>query len=151
MKTIQFPKPAALPKVLSIDEFKGNSGGQKFQAILTDARDHRLFDILPSRNQTDLMQYLLSFPNRKDVQYLITDMNQVYRDLAVQFFPNAKIVIDKFHVVRYVTWALENVRNSNELSFIEIEAAIGSRADLGRPTTTPIENKNNFMSFLAEE
>lgn len=110
LKTIQFPKPAALPKVLSIDEFKGNSGGQKFQAILTDARDHRLFDILPSRNQTDLMQYLLSFPNRKDVQYLITDMNQVYRDLAVQFFPNAKIVIDKFHVVRYVTWALENVR-----------------------------------------
>lgn len=110
LKTIRFPKPAALPKVLSIDEFKGNSGGQKFQAILTDAHNHRLFDILPSRNQTDLMQYLLSFPNRKDVQYLITDMNQVYRDLAVQFFPNAKIVIDKFHVVRYVTWALENVR-----------------------------------------
>ena len=26
------------------------------------------------------------------------------------FFPNATIVIDRFHVVRYVTWALENVR-----------------------------------------
>ena len=37
-------------------------------------------------------------------------MNQVYRDLALQVFPNATIVIDKFHVVRYVTWALENVR-----------------------------------------
>lgn len=38
------------------------------------------------------------------------DMNQVYRDLAETFLPNATIVIDKFHVVRYITWALENVR-----------------------------------------
>ena len=37
-------------------------------------------------------------------------MNRVYKDLAVQYFPNATIVIDKFHVVRYATWALENVR-----------------------------------------
>ena len=38
------------------------------------------------------------------------DMNRVYRDLAREYFPSATIVIDKFHVVRYVTWALENVR-----------------------------------------
>lgn len=37
-------------------------------------------------------------------------MNAVYKDLAREYFPNATIVIDKFHVVRYVTWALENVR-----------------------------------------
>lgn len=30
--------------------------------------------------------------------------------IAETFFPNATIVIDRFHVVRYVTWALENVR-----------------------------------------
>ena len=33
-----------------------------------------------------------------------------HKDLAREYFPNATIVIDKFHVVRYVTWALENVR-----------------------------------------
>ena len=110
LKDIRYPKPRLLPQVLSIDEFKGNSGGQKFHAILTDAHNHRLFDILPSRSQTAVMQYLLSFPNRKQVRYLISDMNQVYRDLALQVFPNATIVIDKFHVVRYITWALENVR-----------------------------------------
>ena len=110
LKDIRYPKPRMLPTVLSIDEFRGNSGGQKFQAILTDAHNHTLFDILPSRNQTDLMLYLSDFPNKKQVQYFITDMNQVYRDLALSYFPNATIVIDKFHVVRYVTWALENVR-----------------------------------------
>lgn len=30
--------------------------------------------------------------------------------IAETFFPNATIVIDRFHVVRYVTWALGNVR-----------------------------------------
>lgn len=34
------------------------------------------------------------------------------------------------------------------LSFIEIKCAIGSRSDLGRPTTTSIENKENFMEYL---
>lgn len=110
MKDIHFNKPARLPKVLSIDEFRGNAGGQKFQAILTDAENKKLLDILPSRSQTDLMLYLQTFSNKKEVKYFITDMNRIYRDLALQYFPNATIVIDKFHVVRYVTWALENVR-----------------------------------------
>ena len=34
--------------------------------------------------------------------------------------------------------------------FIEIKSAIGSRADLGRPTTTPAENKKAFMTYLEE-
>lgn len=39
---------------------------------------------------------------------------------------------------------------SNELSFIEIKCAIGSREDLGRPTTSAMENKNSFMDYIRE-
>jgi transposase len=38
------------------------------------------------------------------------DMNREYLDIAKKLLPNAKVVIDRFHVVRYCTWALENVR-----------------------------------------
>jgi phosphonopyruvate decarboxylase len=31
---------------------------------------------------------------------------------------------------------------------LEVRVKTGSRKDLGRPTSTPIENKNNFMDFL---
>ena len=55
-------------------------------------------------------EYLRSFSNRKAVKYFIMDMNRVYLDIAKAYCSNATIVIDKFHVVRYVTWALENVR-----------------------------------------
>ena len=67
-------------------------------------------DILPDRSQRTLSEYFQGIQNRKDVRYFVMDMNQVYRDLARTYLPNATIVIDRFHVVRYVTWALENVR-----------------------------------------
>ena len=45
---------------------------------------------------------------------------------------------------------LEEAKKRNELSLIEVLCAIGSRADLGRPTTTALENKQNFMEYLNE-
>lgn len=41
------------------------------------------------------------------------------------------------------------IRDIHVLSFIEIDCKIGARDDLGRPTTTPKENKEAFMSHLS--
>ena len=46
LDTIHFPK-MMLPEVLSIDEFKGNAGNEKYQCILVDPAKHRVLDILP--------------------------------------------------------------------------------------------------------
>lgn len=45
---------------------------------------------------------------------------------------------------------LKEVKDNNELTFIEILSSIGARSDLGRPTTTANENKENFMKYLNE-
>lgn len=39
-------------------------------------------------------------------------------------------------------------KERDELSLIEIKCSIGAREDLGRPTTTAKENKDNFMRYL---
>ena len=39
-------------------------------------------------------------------------------------------------------------KQRNGLSFIEVNSAIGARYDLGRPTTTAIQNKSIFMNYL---
>ncbi|MGI5895435.1 MAG: phosphonopyruvate decarboxylase [Oscillospiraceae bacterium] len=44
--------------------------------------------------------------------------------------------------------ALEQAKGLNGPVFVEIMVGLGSRADLGRPTTTALENKENFMKFL---
>lgn len=43
---------------------------------------------------------------------------------------------------------LAAAKTRNELSFIEVKCSIGARKDLGRPTTTAIENKTEFMKYL---
>lgn len=46
--------------------------------------------------------------------------------------------------------ALEKVKNSAGLAFLEVKAAVGARSDLGRPARTPEENKKAFMVYLNE-
>lgn len=44
---------------------------------------------------------------------------------------------------------LKAARERKALSFIEVKCSIGAREDLGRPTTTALENKQHFMEYLA--
>ena len=44
---------------------------------------------------------------------------------------------------------LAAAKQRNELSLIEAKCSIGAREDLGRPTTTALENKRNFMEYLS--
>ena len=43
---------------------------------------------------------------------------------------------------------LAEAKGRDELSLIEVKCSIGARDDLGRPTTTALENKVNFMEYL---
>ena len=45
-------------------------------------------------------------------------------------------------------WELESAKSTNELTLIEVKCSIGAREDLGRPTTTALENKLNFMEYI---
>lgn len=110
LKLVSYDKPKSLPFVLSIDEFKGNAGSKKFQCILTDPVHKRLVEILPGREAYDITGFLRQYSDRSRVKFVVMDMNRCYLDIAKAFFPKATIIIDRFHVVRYNTWAFENVR-----------------------------------------
>lgn len=47
--------------------------------------------------------------------------------------------------------ALIEAKNADKLTFIEVKCSIGARDDLGRPTTTAKENKENFMKYLEDK
>ncbi len=56
------------------------------------------------------------------------------------------VSVDSFSVLDE---ELKKAASGNELCMIEIKCSLGARKDLGRPTTTPIENKNAFMGYLS--
>ena len=59
-------------------------------------------------------------------------------------YPNA-VSVDSFDTLDK---ELEIAKSRDELSLIEVKCSIGAREDLGRPTTTPIENKEGFMEYI---
>lgn len=59
-------------------------------------------------------------------------------------YPNA-VCVDNFDALDS---ELKAAKERDELSLIEVKCSIGARGDLGRPTTTALENKQNFMEYL---
>lgn len=88
-----------LPEAISIDEFKGNSDGIKYHCSIVDPVNHKVLDIVKDRKFSYLLTYFKAFRNK--VKYFICDMYRPFVDIARTYFKNAKIVIDKYHFVRY--------------------------------------------------
>ena len=107
-------KLTTLPEVISLDEFKGNSGGQKYNSIIVDPKEKVVLDILPNRFESDLVKYFSQFSNKNNVKYFVCDMNPHFREVARICFPQATIVADKYHVIRQVYWAMEKVRKNEQ-------------------------------------
>ena len=113
---VHIPRPSHLPRVLSIDEFKGNAAGQKYQVIITDSENKRIMDILPARTTPVLLQYFYQFPmsERRKVEFVTMDMSMQFRSVIKTIFPKARIVADRFHMIRLVQWAMERVRKAEQ-------------------------------------
>ena len=107
-------KPKTLPEVISLDEFKGNSGGQKYNSIVADPFGRKVLDILPDRYENNLVKYFSQFESKSNVKYFVCDMNPHFRQVAKICFPQATIIADKYHVIRQAYWAMERVRKNEQ-------------------------------------
>ena len=110
---VNYPALKTCPTVLSIDEFKGNTGGEKFNVILCDPQTKRVLDILPERKESYLIKYFKQ-TDRSRVEYFVSDMWKTYSEIATNFFKNATFLVDKYHWVRQTIWAFEAVRKETQ-------------------------------------
>lgn len=101
-----------LPRVLCIDEFKGNSGGYKYQVALINGETHEVVDILECRYKHFLCDYFKNFPKEQldNVKFLVTDLWETYKDIGMTYFRKAKIVADHFHWARYAVSTVDSIR-----------------------------------------
>lgn len=115
---LNYPHPK-LPECIAIDEFRGNAGGEKFQCNLSDPVKHKIIDILPNRDSEDLCKHFLeyTYEERAKVKKVVMDLSTLFRSVAKKLFPEAKIIADKFHVIRVVINSLENVRKRIQKEF----------------------------------
>ena len=92
---------AACPRVLGIDEhfFSRREG---YATTFCDLQRHKIFDVVLGRSEAALEDYLAKLPGKQRVRVVCMDLASVYRAVVRKHFPQAKIVADRFHVIRLI-------------------------------------------------
>ncbi|EGO8298123.1 ISL3 family transposase [Enterococcus faecalis] len=105
------PYQTHLPEVLMVDEFRSHCSSEDTMSfICADGITGKLINILPSRKLTQLTAHFKKYPNPNDVKFLVTDMNAAYFQLTKNVFPTAKLIIDRFHIVKHLNTAFNDFR-----------------------------------------
>ncbi|MCS8563652.1 hypothetical protein EFJ78_04135 [Pediococcus pentosaceus] len=105
------PAYDGLPKTLCIDEFRSTSNQMSF--ITIDGQKHDIITILPGRQTNEIKQFFLnhySLKNREQVTQVVMDLNAQYQTVIRYLFPNAKLIVDNFHLVQMTLRALNQTR-----------------------------------------
>jgi transposase len=109
---------------VGIDEhaFRKNkqTGQTEFVTMIVDYNNRRVRELVYGKTGAALSLELSSIPGRENVQNVVLDLCDPFKNFAREYFPQARIVADKFHVLRLLSPAL--LRRRKEIT--------GTRADL---------------------
>jgi transposase len=94
-------RSATCPRVLGIDEHFF-SRRQGYATTFCDLEGHKVFDVVLGRSEAALESYLRQLPGKDRVRVVSMDLASVYRALVRKYFPQARIVADRFHVIRLI-------------------------------------------------
>lgn len=94
------------PKILGIDEI--HLAGRA-RAVFTNIQEKTILNMFKDRNKDTVLKYLRTLDNSV-VEVVTMDMWRPYKDSVNNVFPNATVVIDKFHVLRLANLAVEIYR-----------------------------------------
>ena len=102
-----------LPKVLSFDEFKSvKSADGAMSFHLCNGETGQTIDIVEDRRLFSLIKYFSYYSHkaRSKVKFITIDMYSPYVSLIKTMFPNALIIIDKFHLIQLISRSLNKTR-----------------------------------------
>lgn len=97
------------PEWLGIDEVHLT---RQMRCVMTDVHRRKPLDILKDRSKPTVVRWLRKNINPDEVKVVTMDMYTGYYNAVGEVLPNAKIIVDKFHVVRAANKAMEYVRKS---------------------------------------
>lgn len=93
------------PSVIGIDEhfFSRRRGFTEYVTVITDMNKKRLYEMVEGKDTKSLIEQFSHLEGRENVKLVAMDMSSTYKKFVRDFFPNAMIVADKFHVLRLLT------------------------------------------------
>lgn len=95
------------PVIMGIDEVNLAGG---YRCVITNLATNSVYEMLEYRTQDHLKPFFKNLPDREKVEWVCTDMWRPFKRSFAKYLPNARLVIDKFHVVKMASEALEEER-----------------------------------------
>jgi transposase len=105
-------KSWGMPERLSMDEVSKKKGKGKFATVISDVDTSSLLEVIDSHKSDEIIEELEKIPLeiRENVKEVSVDMWGGFPKVIENIFPNAKIVIDRFHVMKLVNKSLNKIR-----------------------------------------
>jgi len=94
---------------------------RKPRCIFTDVKRRSIVDLLAKRDKLSVSKWLTNLPGKKTVEVVTMDMWKPYRDSTQALLPAAKVVVDKFHVVRMANKCLDDTRKRLRADMTSVE------------------------------
>ena len=123
-KVLDISSRYAQVRKLGIDELSLRKGKGDYCCVLSDLERGIEIDILPNRKKATLIAHFeqLGTDFCAQIQEVACDMWGPYTDVARECFPQARITIDRFHVVKALNEALDGIRRALRKEFPKQEA-----------------------------
>ena len=103
------------PNTIGIDEhsFRRNKKGYTdFASLIADYRNKRVMDVAQGKTVAELNYALSHIAEPENVENVVVDLCDPFKSFAYSFFPNCKVIADKFHVLRLLHGPINKRRNA---------------------------------------
>lgn len=123
---------------LSIDE-KSVFNGHNYITVLSDPINKRVIDIIEGRKEEDVEELIISSLNetqRSRIRHITMDMWKAFISCAEKILPQASIVHDNFHIMKYLNKGVDETRK------LEVK----SREELKKTKYIFLKNPDNLTN-----
>jgi len=110
-------------RALGIDEIALKKGHKNFVCVLVNLETGEVIDILEDRTKSALLSYFKKLGSAfcEGIEIFSSDMWEGYINTAKEMFPNASIVVDRFHFFAHLQKAVDSSRKALRKKFPDAE------------------------------
>lgn len=125
-KPVPIAKMANMGSHMTIDE---KQIGKRMYTIMTNAGNGKIALLAESMKPEELKQAIGNYLSEKvkEVKSISCDMSPSYKKLCREVFTDARLVIDKFHVIKHLMDALQQVRRQLKSQCLTDNKSINSQ------------------------
>ena len=132
------------PEFIGLDEFSVRRR-HLYHTAICNLVEGEVMEVVEGRGQRKVEEYLDKLPQLERVSGVAMDMHEPFRQAVQMCLPQAKVVVDKFHLIRHINGALDKVR-----SRLQGESRRSKRRDLFKNRYTLLKGAERLTDWEKE-